>query len=511
MSSQEHHAESSPLTGGTYYQLTHDYLVHSLWEWLTRKQKQTRRGRAEIRLAERSALWNARPETRQLPNWWEYLRIRLFTRSRQWSTQERQLLKSAGWHHLVRKGGLMVLLVALAIATWQFLDSMHTRQVRVEQQLQEQAAINRAVTLVQQVRDADTQSVPEIVGELEAWRPWADSVISEGFQKAADGSRQKLHLALALMSCDQAGVRYVAESLPELEGVQFDVAHQALLPYKELACPILWRILQDADVHPRARLSTEIALASYAPEDARWNQLAPSVARQLTKVSAPEQYLERLGPVAPRLVTPLRQSLHDASLPLAERRRAATALCSILSVEHQIAEALPDVLVEWILETKDADEFQSLLRALRPHAYGVQRQMRATLDEPREVASLERRMNTAAVLLHFGDAGNVWPLLRHGPDPTFRNLLIDRLAHLGVNHELLVDHLTEQKDASIRQAIVLILGGAMQGLTAERKQRIAERLEPLYFEDPDAGVHSAINWTLRRWQMESKLRNWTVN
>ena len=41
---------------GQYYQLTHDYLVHSLRDWLTRKQRETRRGRAELRLAERSAL-----------------------------------------------------------------------------------------------------------------------------------------------------------------------------------------------------------------------------------------------------------------------------------------------------------------------------------------------------------------------------------------------------------------------------------------------------------------------
>ena len=53
--------------GGRYYQLTHDYLVPSLREWLTRKQRETRRGRAELRLVERSSLWNAKPENRHLP------------------------------------------------------------------------------------------------------------------------------------------------------------------------------------------------------------------------------------------------------------------------------------------------------------------------------------------------------------------------------------------------------------------------------------------------------------
>ncbi len=47
--------------GEKYYQLTHDYLVPSLRDWLTRKQKETRRGRAELLLADRAAVWNARP------------------------------------------------------------------------------------------------------------------------------------------------------------------------------------------------------------------------------------------------------------------------------------------------------------------------------------------------------------------------------------------------------------------------------------------------------------------
>src|SRR5262249_4877595 len=41
--------DSSTTRGERYYQLSHDYLVHSLREWLTRKQRQTRKGRAELR------------------------------------------------------------------------------------------------------------------------------------------------------------------------------------------------------------------------------------------------------------------------------------------------------------------------------------------------------------------------------------------------------------------------------------------------------------------------------
>jgi serine/threonine protein kinase len=81
--------------GAKYYQLTHDYLVPSLREWLTRKQKETRRGRAELRLAERAAAWTANPQTRHLPAWWEWASIRLFTRPKNWTPPQRKLMRKA--------------------------------------------------------------------------------------------------------------------------------------------------------------------------------------------------------------------------------------------------------------------------------------------------------------------------------------------------------------------------------------------------------------------------------
>ena len=66
--------------GGRYFQLTHDYLVHALRDWLTRKQRETRRGRAELLLAERAAVWTTRPEDRYLPSLREWAGIRLLTR-----------------------------------------------------------------------------------------------------------------------------------------------------------------------------------------------------------------------------------------------------------------------------------------------------------------------------------------------------------------------------------------------------------------------------------------------
>src|SRR5207247_800229 len=90
--------EKEPTTAAAdtrYYQLTHDYLVPALRQWLTRKQRETVRGRAELRLAERAALWTAKPEHRYLPAWWEWANIRLFTRRRDWTAPQHQMMRQA--------------------------------------------------------------------------------------------------------------------------------------------------------------------------------------------------------------------------------------------------------------------------------------------------------------------------------------------------------------------------------------------------------------------------------
>jgi serine/threonine protein kinase len=101
--------------GVRHYQLTHDYLVHSLRDWLTRKQKETRRGRAELRLAERAALWQSKPTSRHLPSWWEWASIRRFTRRRDWTAPQRRMMDRAGLHYAVRGMGVAVLLAGIFV------------------------------------------------------------------------------------------------------------------------------------------------------------------------------------------------------------------------------------------------------------------------------------------------------------------------------------------------------------------------------------------------------------
>ena len=85
--------------GGRFYQLTHDYLVPSLRQWLTKKRKSTRAGRGELRLAGRAAMWSATGERRQLPSLWEWISIRILTRSSRWTESQGKMMRAATRHH----------------------------------------------------------------------------------------------------------------------------------------------------------------------------------------------------------------------------------------------------------------------------------------------------------------------------------------------------------------------------------------------------------------------------
>src|SRR5262249_29249478 len=78
-----------------YYQLTHDYLVPVLREWLTRKQQETWQGRAALRLEERTALWQPTRQTRFLPSLPEFAHFWFGVPRKQQKPEQRQLMRAA--------------------------------------------------------------------------------------------------------------------------------------------------------------------------------------------------------------------------------------------------------------------------------------------------------------------------------------------------------------------------------------------------------------------------------
>ncbi len=105
-----------------YYQLTHDYLVPSIRQWLTQERRKTRRGRAELVLQERAQRWDSKPENRSLPSSFEFAKIELLTHRHSWTEPQRKMMRRAGRVHGLRWGAGLLLAIAIAFTVQQITD-----------------------------------------------------------------------------------------------------------------------------------------------------------------------------------------------------------------------------------------------------------------------------------------------------------------------------------------------------------------------------------------------------
>jgi serine/threonine protein kinase/formylglycine-generating enzyme required for sulfatase activity len=275
-----------------FYQLTHDYLVPALRQWLTRKQRETRRGRAELRLADRAALWSNLRENRHLPAAWEWANIRLFTRPSDWTAAEQQMIRRAGRYHLLRAGILGLL---LAVAAWVAFDLRGSMQAAAHLQ-----------TLVR----AETADVPKVVQELAPYRGWADARLRQLASSDNPDPKERLHAALALVRDDPSQVDYLLQRLWAARPEDIPVFREFLQDQPDVP-EQLWAVLADDHADGGRRLRAASLLATYDPGNPRWPEVRGEVVRQLVSGN-PSAWADAMRPVRGHLVGLLVERLRDA-------------------------------------------------------------------------------------------------------------------------------------------------------------------------------------------------------
>ena len=159
----------------------------SLRDWLTRKQKETRRGRAELRLADRSAAWNAKPENRHLPAWWEYLNIRLLTERGKWTEPQQKMMRRARFVHGTRWGLAFAILLISGIVFQQWYS--WDRRERLKRQVE---------TIVETLKKTEGYRVRQLIDDLaDAPSEMVNEQLSEQYADATKLQRVPLAFALA--------------------------------------------------------------------------------------------------------------------------------------------------------------------------------------------------------------------------------------------------------------------------------------------------------------------------
>ena len=496
-------SSSQVLSTRKYYQLTHDYLVPSLRDWLTRKQRETRRGRAELLLEDRASVWKARPENRQLPSLLQWFQIRWRTRQMNWTPPQRKMMGQAARYHAARGAGMALLLAIAAFA-----------ELTIRQQYFEQQNAIQADNSVDSLLTADIAQVPAIVSDLKDYRKWVDPLLRTRLAEASHGSSAKLRLALALLPVDDNQIAYLGGQLPLCSPEQLPVVRKALWPYKAHLTDALWRVAQDKSQDAPRRFQAAAALAEFDPEDNRWQETAPFVTQHLTSVVSSVylgQWPQLFQTASRALTSPLTGILADRTRSEQQREAAAFVLSDYLRDQ-------PDKLVDVILVADELAEYSPLIEVLKPHAAAVKQsvlsEMHATMpvhlarndDEPSEGdkqlrdAHWKRQSLAAVTLVHLGHGEEVWSLLKFSADPSLRSFIIYHLGKLRTDHRTLSARLDNESEVSIRRALIQSLGGLDSArIPPADRLHIIERLQSLHVHDQDPGIHSSASWTLRQW------------
>jgi serine/threonine protein kinase/tetratricopeptide (TPR) repeat protein len=219
--------DSSPrnTSAGTHYQLTHDFLVPSLRDWLTQKQRESRRGRAALKLAERAQVWSTKREARHLPSLFEWAYMRFATDAKRWTEPQKLMMRSAAKWHLRTWSTVGLTLITLILGLgYVFLSQ--------ERRFRDQQTRTQSKTVKDLVEALQASSGPAIEVNLQKLKgPRLAKLVSpELKQRFQDANEPKAKLALAfgLASFGDVQIEYLMSRIHDLEDADINNMIMAL-------------------------------------------------------------------------------------------------------------------------------------------------------------------------------------------------------------------------------------------------------------------------------------------
>jgi len=478
--------------GSKHFQLTHDYLVPSLREWLTSKQRETMRGRAQLLLFERSALWNARPESKQLPTCLEWLSILLLTKRRDRMDRDQRMMRATGRHYFRKAaivGTIMLMILLLAAVGVRWLECKDNRQ--------------RAEAFVERLQVAEIEQAPDIIHEMGPFRDLTAAPLKRIRADELLSSSQRVRASLALLADDDSQVPFLQSRLLDRSTPpsEFLVIRELLHPHAaRLAQP-----LADAatgDTNAQIRFRAACALASFDRGRETWSALGDDVVSSLLAQSTVfmREWTAALQPVSAFLVPSLKARFPSLT-NLDEATNAATAL-------FEFDERRSGQLIDFLPDSNDV-QFRAILALLGVSGESASGPLVDLMDsiaaEPvssDEAADLraKRLANLAVALWQLGRSRKLLETLEYSETPNARTYAIHALNRNRVRAGQILDfYFDDQTTDEARHALLLALADHVPAAVSEGTLDIlSKEAKRAYRQEPHPGVHSASELALRR-------------
>ena len=381
-------------------------------------------------------------------------------------------------------------------------------------------AEQKALSLVREIKLAPPKELQKIIDdELPPYRLWANSQLRKDFEEATNAVA-KLHVALALVPVDAALDEYLQGRLLDCSVEEFPVVRNALMPRDNQMLRAnqtpranqigerLWAVAADAGTPIAHRFHAACALATFAPEDERWNALSLPASEYLVGLPNAELvgYREALRPARKPLQQPLAKIFAGSAKETQVRQIAAETLADFAADNGAL-------LAEVMLEA-DPKAFEVLLKAVAKQPVAaiarfeqelyeklkpIWNDRPLVLDEAHDTLA-RRQANAAVALLRLGSADHAWQVLKHSADPQARSYLIHSLSPMGADPQTIMRRFDEEDDATVRRALLLALGEfSEERLPQSGRSPFIPKLQMQFDIDPDSGLHAAAEWLLRKW------------
>ncbi len=481
----------------TTYQLSHDFLVPSIREWLTAKQRASWRGRLHQRLSEATGLWGRQHDSRFLPGFWEWMQMRCLLPSDTLSAGEKSMLRARDGRSLIT-----IICVAVLLGVSGFLWRRFQTQTQMD-------------SLIVQLSTAKSDQVPTLIDDLGQFNSRAVEPLAAAVSRQEKDSQSRFVLQLARLKWTDEPLEEVFESTLSAPWPDFvSSASESLAVYAEQLTDRCWKIVEESTDDDKAnahalkirRFRAAQLLARINPpetQDSKQRWIASSAMLSDLLLHAcmrhPDQYqalAKSMQPAASTLIPPLSMSLGarpDDSLS----RFAITLLAEYTKDDMTVRTRLCLDAVDWqeeLMIPESATLDKSVLRQIAdlPVDESVPELQQNVLARRKAVAA------TFLLSLPGEESDSLWNLLRRSPNSTVRTLMIEFLRHRNIPLSRIVARLQSETDPGLQAALILAIGDFDANdpdLTTDDRAFVVHQFRTA----SDAGVHSAAEWLLRKW------------
>ena len=390
-----------------------------------------------------------------------------------------------GWRWMARNVavsvlvGLSVLLLAgLLVAN--ALNARHTNKIARDAKVEQLATIERSAVagLIAQLREYDQSALlPEIKSR---------------FSNAGNDSA-KLRYALAMCHIDDDLHKFVTDYARSASPEEVElIRSRSIVPNPEIEAH--WAVVNGSVSLPDHVLRSASVLAGLDPQNPNWQKIESRLIDILFDQNAysANQWLNLLKPVLPTFEKSFATICTSEEQP--ERKPlAAAALSEIHEADPTalvglIGQAEPGIFEVFFEKLKTSPQVDSLLDQ------AIKNNIRRDEPEPAEWANLcicRIRMGKLSIV----DA------LSQTNDVVLRTMLSLRLGSCRSDILRIADALNQTEDDKISRHLICALGYYSDQNSKYRFQNGSKKKLANFLTHPNAGIRSAAEWVMRRWEL----------